>query len=122
MLSSLTQSEFLPFISGVEQNYFYFFLIPTSSVLFLSFLLLFWQAGFVNHFTYWFMSFAIYFLLFIYSNLKGIFPPTLMYIIEFKMSVVLPAFSIPTIIHLIKTSITFKKCLFVFGGAGSLLV
>ena len=68
------------------------------------------------------MSFAINFVLFIYSNLKGIFPPTLIYIMEFKMSVVLPAFSIPTIIHLIRTYIIFKKCLFIFGGAGSLLL
>ena len=67
------------------------------------------------------MSFAIYFVLFVYSNLKGIFPPTLMYIMEFKMSVVLPAFSIPTFIHLIRTFIIFKKCLFIFGDAASLL-
>ena len=102
--SFLTQSGFLPFTSVVEQNYFYFFLILMSSVLFYRFILNFDSLRlFFDHFTYWYMSFAIYFfVLFIYSNLEGIFFPTLIYIMEFKMFVVLPAFSIPTVINLIR--------------------
>lgn len=124
-LNSVQVSAF--YFNCGAKKLFYFFLMLMSSVLFLSFCLTFCgEFETVKHscFTYWFISFAIYFALFIRSDLEGIFLPTLMYIMEFKMFLFLPAFPILTVIKLIRNyrlslqnftplflpKLTFKSC------------